>query len=145
MKKKFYSAAIHAPKEKIWDILWGKGTYEEWTSAFAEGSTADTDWQQGSKVIFLDGKGEGMVGRIDKRTDNEYLSIEHLGIFKNGKEILEGPEVDPWAGAHENYTLKEENGITTLDVDMDITTDMEAYFDKTWPRALDKLKEMAEA
>ncbi|MBC7934269.1 MAG: SRPBCC domain-containing protein [Rhizobacter sp.] len=145
MKKKFFSVNINASKEKIWDILWSKGSYEEWTAVFAAGSTAVTDWQQGSKVLFTDGKGEGMVGRIAERRNNEYLSIEHLGMSKNGKEILEGPEVDPWKGAHENYTLKEQNGVTTLDVDMDMTTDMEAYFDKTWPKALDKVKEMAEA
>jgi len=144
MKKQQYSAVIKAPKEKLWNILWGKGTYEQWTAVFSEGSTAVTDWQQGSKVLFLDGKGEGMVGKIAERRENEYLSIEHLGIVKDGKEITDGPEVNPWSGAHENYTLKEENGTTTLEVDMDITDEMKDYFDNTWPKALDKLKEMAE-
>lgn len=145
MEKKFYSASINAPKEKVWETLWSKGSYEAWTSIFAEGSTAVTDWQEGSKVLFTDGKGSGMVAKIAKRRENEYLSIEHLGMLKDGTEIMSGPEVESWSGAHENYTLKEENGVTKLDVDIDITDDMIAYFDETWPKALDKLKEIAEA
>jgi hypothetical protein len=145
MKKRQYNVAIKAPKEKVWDILWGKGTYEEWTAVFAEGSTAETDWQEGSKVLFHDGKGEGMLAKIAKRRDNEYMGLQHLGMVTKGKEITEGPEVDSWKGAEENYTLTGENGSTQLQVDIDITEDMLDYFDKTWPKALDKLKQMAES
>lgn len=144
MIKRQYSASIKAPREKVWDILWGKDSYEEWTAVFAEGSTADTDWQEGSKVLFHDSKGDGMIAKIAKRIDNEYMGILHLGMVIKGKEITEGPEVDSWKGAEENYTLKEENGQTHLQVDIDITEDMLDYFDKTWPKAMDKLKEMAE-
>lgn len=144
MKKRQYSASIKAPREKVWNILWGKGSYEEWTSPFAEGSTAKTDWQEGSRVLFLDGKGEGMIGKIASRKDNEYMGIQQLGMILGGKEITEGPEIDSWKGAEENYTLKDENGGTHLRVDIDITDDMLDYFDKTWPKALDKLREIAE-
>jgi uncharacterized protein YndB with AHSA1/START domain len=145
MKRQNYNASIKAPKEKVWDTLWGKESYKQWTAAFAEGSDAITDWKEGSKVLFTDGKGEGMVARIAKRIDNEYLSLQHLGMLKDGKEITEGPEVEGWAGAEENYTLKEENGITKLDVDIDLTDKWLDYFNKTWPKALDKLKELAES
>lgn len=144
MKKEHYSAAIKAPKEKVWETLWGKETYPKWTAVFSEGSTAVTDWQEGSKVLFLDGKGEGMVSKIAKRKDNEYLSIHHLGMVTGGKEITEGPEIEAWAGAEENYTLSEEGGVTKLDVDMDVTDDMSGYFRDTWPKALEKLKELSE-
>ena len=145
MEKKIYSTTINASREKVWKTLWTKGSYEAWTAVFAEGSTAETDWQQGSKVLFTDGKGSGMIAKIAEKKENEYLSIEHLGILKDGKEIMEGPEVEPWSGAHENYTLSEDNGSTKLVVDMDITDDMKDYFDKTWPKALQNLKELAEA
>lgn len=145
MEKKIYSTTINASRQKVWHTLWTKGSYEQWTAVFAEGSTAETDWQEGSKVLFTDGKGSGMVAKIAERRDNEYLSIEHLGMLKEGEEITSGPEVESWSGAHENYTLKEENGTTNLVVDIDITDDMIKYFDETWPKALDKLKELAEA
>lgn len=145
MKKRQYNVTIKAPKEKLWNILWGKGSYEQWTAVFAEGSTADTDWQEGSRVLFHDGKGDGMVARIAKRRDNEFMGLQHLGMVIKGQEITEGPEVDSWKGAEENYTLTEDNGSTHLQVDIDITDDMLDYFDKTWPKAMDKLKQLAEA
>lgn len=145
MKKRQYNVTIKAPKEKLWNILWGKGSYEQWTAVFAEGSTADTDWREGSRVLFHDGKGDGMVARIVKRRDNEFMGLQHLGMVIKGQEITEGPEVDSWKGAEENYTLTEDNGSTHLQVDINITDDMLDYFDKTWPKAMDKLKQLAEA
>lgn len=145
MKKRHYNVTIKAPKEKLWNILWGKVSYEQWTAVFAEGSTADTDWQEGSRVLFHDGKGDGMVARIAKRRDNEFMGLQHLGMVIKGQEITEGPEVDSWKGAEENYTLTEDNGSTHLQVDIDITDYMLDYFDKTWPKAMDKLKQLAEA
>ena len=144
MTKQEFKTTINAPKEKVWDTLWNDSTYPEWTSVFAEGSRAETDWKKGSKVLFTDGKGSGMVSRIADNRPNEYMSIEHLGYLKDGKEDLESEDVKKWAGAHENYTLKNVDGKTELIVDMDITDEYKDYFIKTWPVALEKLKEIAE-
>ncbi|RYY71416.1 MAG: SRPBCC domain-containing protein [Chitinophagaceae bacterium] len=144
MKKQNYRAEIKAPREKVWDILWGKDSYPKWTAAFSENSNVITDWEEGSKAIFTDGSGNGMVARIAEKRVPEYLSIQHMGMLKDGKEIMEGPEVEGWAGAEENYTLKEENGITLLDIDIDVNENWKEYFDKTWPTALAKLKELSE-
>lgn len=144
MEKQRYSARIKASKEKVWRLLWGKETYPKWTAAFAENSDAVTDWKEGSKVLFTNGSGEGMVARIATKIENEFLSFEHLGMLKNGQEILEGPEVEAWAGARENYTLTEYDNSTNLDVDIDVNPQWKDYFDKTWPKALEKLKELAE-
>ena len=53
-------------------------------------------------------------------------------------------ETKQWAGALENYTLKNNQGKTELIVDMDISGQYKDYFLKTWPKALDKVKELAE-
>ena len=44
----------------------------------------------------------------------------------------------------ENYTLKNVNGKTELNVDMDIAEQYKDYFITTWPKALEKVKELAE-
>ena len=72
------------------------------------------------------------------------MSIKHLGTLKNGVEDMDSPETKEWAGALENYTLKNADGKTELVVDMDTTEQYKDYFIKTWPRALDKVKELAE-
>ncbi len=61
METKEFKISINAPKEKVWDVLWNDPFYRAWTSVFAEGSHAETDWKKGSKVLFLDNKGRGMV------------------------------------------------------------------------------------
>jgi hypothetical protein len=144
MEKKEFTITINAPKEKIWEILWSDKSYREWTSVFAEGSTAETDWKKGSKALFTDGKGQGMVSTIVENIPNEFMSIKHLGEIKNGVEDTESEKVQQWAGAMENYTLKGSNGKTELTVDMDIAEEYMDYFITTWPKALDKIKELAE-
>ncbi|HTE31576.1 MAG TPA: SRPBCC domain-containing protein, partial [Chryseolinea sp.] len=79
MEKQQFKATIAAPREKIWNILWNKDTYPKWTAVFAEGSKAETDWKNVSKILFVDGTGSGMVSRVENVIPNEYMSIEHLG------------------------------------------------------------------
>lgn len=142
-----FNISIRAPKETVWNTLWSDHTYRQWTAPFAEGSSAQTDWQKGSKVLFLDGKGSGMVSMIDENIPNRFMGIKHLGIVKDGVEDLESDEVKQWAGSYENYTLEETNGQTQVHVEMggaDISAEFQDYFEKTWPMALQRLKELAE-
>jgi hypothetical protein len=119
-------------------------TYREWTSEFQEGSYAVTDWKEGSKALFLTPAGDGMVSRIAVHRPNEFLSIEHLGAVKNGVEDTDSDEVKGWAGAHEDYSLREVAGGVTLTVEMDVTDEYRKYFEETWPKALSKLKHVCE-
>ena len=83
MQKKEYKISINAPREKVWKTLWDDATYRKWTAVFSEGSNAqspDTDWKKGSKILFVDAKGEGMVSRIADVRKNEYMSFEHLAL-----------------------------------------------------------------
>lgn len=144
MEKLKFKTVINAAPEKIWNVLWNDDTYRKWTSAFAEGSYAETDWKEGSKVLFLDGNGRGMVSRIEKTKPYEYMSIEHLGEVNNGVEDTTSEKVKDWAGAHENYTLKKVNGKTELSVDMDINDEFKEMFAKIWPVALDNIKTLSE-
>lgn len=144
MEKHEFKITINGPREKVWQVLWDDASYREWTSVFAPGSYAKTDWKKGSEVQFLDSNNDGMISKIAENIPNEYMSIEHLGHVKNGVEDRHSEEVKKWAGAHENYTLKNVNGHTELVVDMDIAEEYKDYFVKTWPMALEKVKELSE-
>jgi hypothetical protein len=144
MEKQEFKISIEAPREKVWDVLWNSDTYPKWTSVFSEGSRAETDWKKGSRVLFTDGKGDGMISTIAENIPNSYMSIKHKGMIKNGKEDFDSDEVKSWAGAEENYTLKAMGNKTELKVDIDIADEYKDYFEKTFPKALDKVKELAE-
>jgi len=139
-----FSIAINAPKENVWNTMLQDKTYRKWTSIFSEGSHYKGSWDKGSKILFLGPSGEGMFSRIAENTPYEYISIEHLGFVKDGKEDTESPEVKAFAGAHENYTFSEEGGVTTILVDMDTGEEYKAMFEDLWPKALLTLKTMCE-
>ena len=148
MEKLNFSTNINAPREKVWEVLWNDDTYRKWTSAFMEGSYAETDnWKEGTKVLFLAPGGSGMVSTVARNKKNEFMSFKHLGEVKDGVEDTESEKVKQWAGATENYRLTDENGKTKLDVDLDVDNtngDFKNYFIKTFPIALEKVKELAE-
>jgi uncharacterized protein YndB with AHSA1/START domain len=145
MCKLTFTTSINAPKEKVWRTMLEDSTYRQWTSAFHEGSYAVTDWKPGSKALFLTPEGDGMVSRIVAHQSNEFLSIEHLGTVNKGVEDTTSQDVKAWAGAFENYSLKEAGGTSNLTIEMDVTEDHKAYFEETWPKALSKLKDVAES
>lgn len=144
MNKQQYTIDINAPREKVWAILWQDDAYRKWTAAFAEGSHAISDWNEGSKVLFLgEGGAGGMVSRIAKMVPNEFMSFEHLGEVRDGIEDTESDRVKQWAGAHENYTLTEENGVTRLVVEIDLSDEFAEMFKEMWPKALANIKALA--
>ena len=140
MKKVKFSINIDAPKEKVWATLWNDSTYRQWTSVFTAGSHAISDWNEGSEIKFVDGKGDGMVSIIETKIPNQQMSFKHLGEIKNGVETN-----DNWAGATENYFLTESNGITELTMDMDMNAEFEQYFSEIFPKALELIKQISES
>ncbi len=144
MQKINFSTSINASKEKVWKTLWDDSSYRKWTSVFSESSHAVTDWKEGSKVLFLDGKGSGMVSKIEINRPNEHMSFKHMGEVKNGVEDTESDKVKGWAGAMEKYTLKEMDGITELLVELYANDDFKAYFMETFPKALEQVKLLSE-
>lgn len=151
MEKLQFNVRINAPVATVYDFMLGnssKSTYEQWTSVFNPTSSYDGSWDKGTKILFLgvDEKGEkgGMVSRIADNIPNRFVSIQHYGILKGDEEITEGPDVEKWANGFENYTFEENNGTTTVTVDLDTTEDFVDYMNESYPKALGKLKELCE-
>ncbi len=145
MEKLKFNTTINAPTEKVWDVLWNDNTYSKWTAVFSEGSKAETDWKKGSKILFTDGKGSGMVSEIADNIPNEYMSFRHLGMVLNGVEDTTSEKIKGWAGAMENYRLMESDGKTELEVELDMNDEYKDYFKDTFPKALKLVKELSEA
>lgn len=145
MESKIYQIRIRASLEKVWDCLWNDETYRKWTAVFSPGSRAETDWQEGSHIYFLNGENQGMISKIQKKKAPELMIFKHLGIIdKNGKEELDSKKVEEWMGAYETYRLKPIPNGTLLEVEMHLGEDHMDSFDKTWPKALKILKKLAE-
>lgn len=146
-----YSIRIAAPALHVHDILLGlsdKATYQQWTVFFSPGSSYLGTWEKGTRIYFVgepkEGKVQGMMAEVVENTPGKFVSLRHIGMIDGEKEITEGPEVEPWAGSSENYTLEEKDGHTTLTVDVDLPESEAEFFNETWPKSLEKLKELAE-
>ncbi len=146
MERLKFDITIDAPREKVWQVLWNDDTYRQWTEAFTPGSHMVTDLQEGSKVLFLGPDKSGMVSRIAKKVDNEYMAFEHLGEVTGGVEDTTSDKVKMWAGSIEDYKLTDNNGKTDLHIEVDGGEgEMLEMFKSMWPKALAKLKEISEA
>lgn len=151
MNKLQFTISIHALVAMVYANMLGtnsKSTYEQWTSMFNPTSTYEGSWDKGSKILFVgvDEHGEkgGMVSRIVENIPNRFVSIQHYGLLKADEEITDGPDVEKWANGFENYTFEENNGITTVTVDLDTVEEFVDYMNEHYPKALDKLKELCE-
>lgn len=146
-----FKKEINAAVSKVYQTMIGKDTYKQWTSVFNPSSDVEGgmegSWEKGSKILFVglskEGKREGMIGYIRENTPNHYISIEFIGIIDGDKEITEGPVAEGWQG-FENYSFETQNDHTVVTVDVDVNDEMIDYFGETYPRALDKLKEICE-
>lgn len=49
-----------------------------------------------------------------------------------------------YTGGHENYSFEENNGITTVTVDLNTVEEYQDFFNNTYPAALEKLNEISE-
>lgn len=151
MKKIEFKERINASSKKVYETMLGlknKATYENWTAEFNPTSTYEGNWNEGEKIYFVatneNGKRTGMVSEIAENIPNKFVSIRHYGILDGENEITSGEQVESWAGGLENYSFEEINGVTTVKVEMDADESYLDYFSGTWPKALKKLKDIAE-
>lgn len=138
------SIEIEAPKEKVWDVMLNDKFTKIWYSEFKEGSRAETDWKVGSKAVFTDGSGNGIIGKIIENKTNESISIEYEGMIMKGKEDFDSKEAKEMRGSHETYMLSDNNGDTRVSVESDMTDEYYETMSSKWEKALQKVKELSE-
>ncbi len=134
---------IQASREKIWSILWEDKTFRDWANIIDEGTYLVGEMVEGSKVQFLSASsGYGVTSLIEKLIPNEVVTFRHLADTKDLGEQEREPE---WTGGKETYRLTEKDGLTTLTVHSDIPAEQVTGFKSAVPKALARIKELAES
>ncbi len=144
MTTSHFEIQIHAPARKIWDILWSKNTYNQWTKYFNPDSQMKSDWKIGGKTLFVDGKGNGMVSTIQSKKEPYEIVFKHLGVIENGVTDTTSDKIKIWAGALERYHLTEQNGITSLKVMIDVDQEYEKMINDGFTKGLQAVKALSE-
>jgi uncharacterized protein YndB with AHSA1/START domain len=139
------SISIHAPKEKVWDVLFTDRYIRIWYSEFSQGSYAITDWKVGSKALFIDESKRGLVGEIAVNEPNQRLAIEYAGtVNEDGAEDYESEMAGEFKGTRETYHISEEGGITFLELTCDMPAKYFEMMSAAWDKALQKIKQLSE-
>ena len=146
MKKKTIkkSIDIHAPKEKVWDVLLNDKYTRLWYAAFSEGSHAETDWKVGSKAVFTDNSKSGLVGEVIAHRPNEFISIEYHGLISDGKEDYTSDEAKDVKGGRETYQLVEKGAMTRVLIELDMSETHFESMSEAWEKALQNIKALSE-
>lgn len=151
MKKLQFKKDIQSSAKNVFETMLGLKnieTYEQWTAEFNPTSTYEGNWEKGAKMYFIgtddQGNRGGMVSEIADIIPSKFVSIRHYGMLDGDTEITEGEQVEKWAGGLENYSFHENNGVTTVTVEMDSTEEYIDFFNTAWPKALDTLKRISE-
>jgi uncharacterized protein YndB with AHSA1/START domain len=144
MKTLHFASRIDAPPQTVWNTMLGADTYTKWTADFCEGSYYEGSWEKGQRIRFVAPNQEGLSSIIDENRPHEFISIRHIGMVKNGVEDTTSEQVKRWAPSFENYTFVPVDGGTELRVDLDVEPETEKYMQDTWPKSLERLKQLCE-
>ncbi len=139
MQKQQFSIEIKASKESVWRTLWGDKTFRDWAKIIDEGMYMVGEIKEGNEVQFISPTGYGVTSLIEKLVQNELVSFRHMADTKDS-----GEREKEWTGGQESYSLAENDGITTLTVDIDVPPGQEENFKNRLPKALERVKILAE-
>ncbi|MBC8059823.1 MAG: SRPBCC family protein [Clostridiaceae bacterium] len=142
MKELLFSIIIKAPKEKVWNTLWGDNTFRNWASIIDEGTYMVGEIREGNKVQFISSvSGYGVTSKIVKHIPFEFVLFRHMtDTMESGTQERE----NEWTAGKESYFLAETDGVTTLTVKIDVPREPEETFNTRFPRALERVKNLAE-
>ena len=85
-----------------------------------------------------------ILSTIERLDIPHAVVFKHLGFIQDGKEDLDSDEVKTWSGALEKYLLSHVDGVTTVQVEVDIPPAYADCMDKGFEQGLQVLKQLAE-
>ncbi len=142
MKDMKFTIQINAPKEKVWSTLWQDATFRDWSGLIDPGTYMVGELKEGNEVQFISAEnGYGVTSLVDKVVENEFLRLKHR---QDTQETGTKTREDEWTGGKEEYTLTDENSVTTLTAVFDVPQKMEEYFNDAYPKAFARVKVLAE-
>lgn len=137
-----FSIEIKAPKERVWETLWADRTFRDWASKIDAGTYMVGELKEGNEVQFISSvSGYGVTSKVSKLIPSEFVSFRQLLDTKERGRLEREQE---WAGGEESYSLAEHGGVTTLTATLDVPTGQEETFKVRFPKALERLRTLAE-
>ena len=86
-----------------------------------------------------------MNSKISIKKPFEAIAFNHFGELKDFIEVPNTIETEIWSGSEERYELNDDNGATVVTATMDVIEEFGDFFNDAFPKALQRLKEIAES
>jgi hypothetical protein len=118
MQKQQFSIEIKASREVVWNTLLEDKTLRDWSNIIDEGMYMVGEMKEGNEVQFISSvSGYGVTSLIEKLGQNEFVSFRQMADTMDSGEREREKE---WTGGTESYSLAENDGGTTLTVNIDV-------------------------
>lgn len=137
-----FTIQIRATRQRVWNTLWQDETFRDWASIIDPRTYMIGELKEGNALQFISAEnGYGVTSLVEKLVPGEFLLLRHSA---DTKEQGTQERDKQWTGGAERYTLSEKDGTTTLTVMFDVPPELEEYFERNYPRALERVKILAE-
>lgn len=141
MKEMCFTIKINAPKEKVWQVLWEGKTLRNWAGLVDPGTYMTGQLVEGSTVQFNSAEGYGVTSLVAKVIPDEFVLFKHRADTQDDGE---NGRDDQWSGGQESYRLTEDERATTLEMKFDVPPELEQIMSISYPKALERVKELSE-
>lgn len=142
VKKLCFICEIQAAPDKVWNNLWDLEKYRIWAGEFTRGSYYKGNLKAGNRVHFLAPDGDGMYSDVSECVKNEKIVFRHIGWISGHKEMPLDEETGRWTGNSEKYQLIPHLKGTVLKVEVEAAREHRDFYNRTLPKALEKLSEL---
>lgn len=144
IKKIVFEQEIKASVETVWNKMWDKKSYTDWTTPFCAGTYFTGEIELGSRIHFIAPSFDGMYSDVFYLIPNKLIIFKHIGNLKDLKELPIDAEAERWTGSFETYKLNEVNGVTIVTAEIDCVPEYINYMEEKFPLALQELKKISE-
>lgn len=144
IKKIVFEQEIKASAETVWNKMWDKKSYTDWTTPFCAGTYFTGEIELGSRIHFIAPSFDGMYSDVFYLIPNKLIIFKHIGNLKDLKELPIDAEAERWTGSFETYKLNEVDGVTTVTAEIDCVPEYINYMEEKFPLALQELKKISE-
>ena len=139
------SIAINASAEVIWRVITDAQYNSIWLAAFGKRNKVHTDWQEGSKAIFVDDDQTGLITRIIVARPFEKIRMQNVGMITNGAEDYDSNDAVESREFFEQYLFTPEDASVRMHVEVTVEDEFYKEVSDSWTNALGIIKELAES
>ncbi len=127
-----YKIILNNNVEYVFDKLFAKAEYKEWTRVFNPSSDYDGILGLGEEIFFKDADNNGMLSKVSKYEVNKVIEFSYLASVEEGVKT----EFEDRSN-FERYTFTSlQDEMVMIDVDLNIPDEYLEMFEDMWAQAI---------